>query len=212
MGIAGFLPGDPVNVDSVDGFGGPAHVIETREGASARFKVAMQDGNPPPFWAHDFELSARDGERLADADVETRRHIEQVRVFLDRAIRDLYRRKAEHDRSKLESPEREAFEEFTPKLAGTTYGSDEYRGYLAAMKPALDHHYAANGHHPEHHPDGIRGMDLLDLIEMLCDWKAATLRHDDGDIRRSIEANQVRFGYGDELKQILTNTLPVIES
>jgi hypothetical protein len=46
---------------------------------------------------------------------------------------------------------------------------------------------------------------------MLCDWKAATLRHDDGDIRRSIEINQERFGYSDELKQILINTLPLIE-
>lgn len=62
-------------------------------------------------------------------------------------------------------------------------------------------------------PDrGIRGMSLFDLIEMLCDWKAATLRHNDGNIRRSIELNQKRFGYSDELKQILLNTLPVVES
>lgn len=82
---------------------------------------------------------------------------------------------------------------------------------LAEIKPALEHHYANNTHHPEFYPDGIRGMSLLDLVEMLCDWKAATLRHADGDIRKSIEINQSRFKYSDELKQVLLNTLPVIE-
>ena len=81
---------------------------------------------------------------------------------------------------------------------------------LAAMKPALDHHYAANSHHPEHYEKGILGMSLLDLIEMLCDWKAATHRHKDGDIRRSIEINQQRFGYSDSLKQIFLNTVSVL--
>jgi len=38
----------------------------------------------------------------------------------------------------------------TPKLAGSTYGSEEYKAFLGQMKPALDHHYAVNDHHPEH--------------------------------------------------------------
>ena len=50
------------------------------------------------------------------------------------------------------------------------------------------------------------------LLEMLCDWIAATKRHNNGDIRKSIEINQKRFGYSDELKQILFNTLPLLES
>jgi hypothetical protein len=54
-------------------------------------------------------------------------------------------------------------------------------------------------------------MSLVQLTEMLCDWKAATLRHKDGDIRRSIEQNQQRFGYSDEVKRILLNTLPLLE-
>ena len=33
-----------------------------------------------------------------------------------------------------------------------------------------------------------------------------TLRHDDGDILKSIELNQERFGYSDEIKHILINT------
>ena len=75
------------------------------------------------------------------------------------------------------------------------------------MKPALDHHYARNRHHPEHWPtNGIRDMSLVDLIEMFCDWKAATERHADGSLLKSIETNKKRFGYGDELEHIFLRT------
>lgn len=146
-----------------------------------------------------------------DSRPETRKHIELVRHYIAQVCFDLVDRSNNHDQSKLTSPEVEIFDEFTPKLAASTYGSDEYKGFLAGMKVGLDHHYAANDHHPEHFPGGIGEMNLVQLTEMLCDWKAATLRHKDGDIRRSIEQNQQRFGYSDELKRILLNTLPLIE-
>jgi hypothetical protein len=145
-------------------------------------------------------------ESMSSAIVETHKHIRRVQELLGALATDLIRRAACHDSSKLESPEAEVFEEFTGKLRGTTYGSDEYKGFLAAMKPALDHHYANNPHHPEHYANGIGGMTLLDVIEMLADWKAATERHADGSLEKSIELNQKRFGYSDELKSILTNT------
>ncbi len=144
---------------------------------------------------------------MIDSRPATYEHIQTVQRLLNNQIRDLVGRSERHDQSKLVSPEVEVFDEFTPKLAGSTYGSDEYKSFLAGMKPALDHHYAANSHHPEHYSEGIRGMTLLDVLEMLCDWKAATMRHNDGDIRKSIEINQKRFGYSDELKQILSNTV-----
>jgi hypothetical protein len=140
------------------------------------------------------------------AEAETLKHIRRVQQLLGTLATDLIGRAARHDASKLVSPEAEVFEEFTGKLKNSTYGSDEYKSFLAGMKPALDHHYAANPHHPEHYPDGIRGMSLLDLIEMLADWKAATERHADGSLARSLELNQKRFGYSDELRAILTNT------
>jgi hypothetical protein len=146
-----------------------------------------------------------------DSRIETYRHIQTVQRLMGRLIADLQHRQQVHDQSKLVSPEVEIFDEFTPKLASSTYGSEEYKGFLTAMKPALDHHYAANSHHPEHYREGIRGMSLLDLVEMLADWKAATMRHANGDIRHSIEINQKRFGYSDELKQIFLNTLAAIE-
>lgn len=56
----------------------------------------------------------------------------------------------------------------------------------------------------------VSDMNLIDIIEMLCDWKAATLRHDDGSIYQSLEDNQARFGYSDELKEIMLNTIKLI--
>jgi hypothetical protein len=111
-----------------------------------------------------------------------------------------------HDQTKLESPEKEIFDEYTPKLKNTTYGSEEYSKYLKEMKIALDHHYKNNRHHPEHFNNGIRDMNLIDIIEMFCDWLSATERHDDGDIFKSIEYNQNRFGYSSDLKDIFDNT------
>lgn len=64
--------------------------------------------------------------------------------------------------------------------------------------------------HLDTFPD-VSQMNLIDLMEMLCDWKAVTLRSPNGDIRRSIEENQKRFGYSDELKAILLNTVAEIE-
>ena len=79
------------------------------------------------------------------------------------------------------------------------------------MKPALDHHYKVNPHHPEYYSNGIKGMNLLDLIEMFFDWMATTKRHADGDIRKSIEINKKRFGYDDLLAQIFNNTVDYID-
>ena len=125
---------------------------------------------------------------------------------------DLIRRGEQHDQSKLESPEVELFTEFTPKLAASTYGSSEYEGFRQSMWPALEHHYAKNSHHPEHWPNGINDMNLLDLLEMFCDWKAAGERHNNGNILKSIEVNANRFGISPQLVRIFQNTAKVFDS
>lgn len=140
---------------------------------------------------------------------DTFRHIERVRNLLNEFITELLERGRLHDQSKLESPEVEAFTEFTPKLASCTYGSPEYEEYRKAMGYALDHHYANNRHHPEHHKEGINDMTLLDILEMLADWKAASERHNNGNILKSIEKNADRFGISPQLVRILENTAKV---
>lgn len=142
-----------------------------------------------------------------DSKEDTIHHIRCVGQYLLKCITELEYRAEMHDYDKIhDEKEKAMFDEYTPKLKHCTYGSEEYKTYLAGLKPALDIHYRNNRHHPEHFPDGIRGMNLLDILEMMCDWKASTERHEDGDIYRSIEINQERFGYSDDLKSILKNT------
>jgi hypothetical protein len=144
---------------------------------------------------------------LVETNAETLRHIRRVQNLLREVCDNLLRRAIAHDTSKLSDPELSTFAECTDRLRGMTYGSEEYKACLADMKPALDHHYSHNRHHPEHWSGGIKDMSLLDLVEMFVDWKAATERHADGDLNRSIEINQKRFGYGDELAAIFRRTV-----
>jgi hypothetical protein len=137
---------------------------------------------------------------------DTRKHIGQVGVFLSKIAILIMCRISGHDQSKLEQPEIEYFDAYTPKLSGSTYGSDKYTQFLKEMEPALKHHYAVNRHHPEHFENGIRGMNLVDIIEMFCDWHAAAKRHADGDLMKSIGINQNRFHYSDDLKAVFENT------
>ena len=143
---------------------------------------------------------------------ETGKHIRNVQLLLNEVIRGLMLRARSHDISKFDDAEKDLFVEATPDLDRLTYGSEAYKESLRKLKPALERHYELNTHHPECFPNGIQGMCLMDLIEMLCDWKAATKRHADGDIYKSIEQNQKRFGYSDDLKQILINTMRQLES
>lgn len=141
---------------------------------------------------------------------DTFRHIERVRNLLNSCISDLMIRGQKHDQSKLDSPEVELFTEYTPKLSACSYDSDEYKAMKKAMKPALDHHYANNSHHPEYFKNGIEDMNLLDVLEMLCDWKAASERHNDGNIRKSIEINANRFNMSPQLARIMENTVDLL--
>ena len=132
-----------------------------------------------------------------DSTVDTKEHIKKVQDNLALVGRRMFARAVSADQSKLLPPEKEVYDELTTGLKGLTYGSDEYLANLEAMKPAIKHHYAKNSHHPEHYSNGVDGMSLLDVVEMLADWKAASERHTNGDILRSLEINRERFGLSD---------------
>lgn len=156
--------------------------------------------------------SKSQSDKVSECRRETRKHINVVRGYMAMIIDALERRAYEHDMSKLDSPEIELFAEFTSKLAQLTYESDEYKESLEKLKPALDHHYAKNRHHPEHFPNGIEGMNLVDLIEMFCDWKASSERQHDGNLLKSIEAAAKRFKLPPALVAILKNTVDLFEN
>lgn len=316
---------------------------------------------------------------------DTLEHKQMVTHYMNVIIQELINRAEKHDNSKMLPGEVEYFDEYTPKLKDSTYGSEEYTEFLKQLKPALDHHYGLYRHHPEfeeynlviwkdikdyegfyqisnygdvkslrnnqilkahitpkgylriqlnidgfsknfmvhrlvaeafikNHPEGkdqvnhkdtnkmnnfsgnlewcnnsenqlhaytnnlqeikyivhcieldittfgctamerelkklgydkaresgvlacinettthhmnlhfegyklaeykrskLSNMTLLDLVEMFCDWLAATKRHNDGNILKSIDINQKRFGYTKELHNILVNTVDLFE-
>jgi hypothetical protein len=137
----------------------------------------------------------------------TLEHISKVRGLLQRAAIELLKRGEFHDQSKLEPPEREVFAEYSPRLRGVTFGSPQYFDYLHEMNSALEHHYRFNRHHPQFFENGVEGMNLIDVLEMLLDWLASTKRHNDGDIMNSITVNSERFGISPQLAQIFRNTV-----
>jgi hypothetical protein len=139
-------------------------------------------------------------------------HKKVISELMNVVVIELLNRAAVHDNAKMEEPELSLFDEYTPKLATSIYGSDEYKQFLKELHPALEHHYARYRHHPEHFSDGCKGMNLLDIIEMLVDWKASSLRHNDGNILKSIEINKDRFLLNQvTLYDILKNSVALFE-
>ena len=68
---------------------------------------------------------------VAECQVETQKHIENVRKYIRFIIDKIDLRGVKHDASKLESPEVELFAELTPRLANLTYGSEEYQASIS---------------------------------------------------------------------------------
>jgi hypothetical protein len=141
---------------------------------------------------------------------DTRKHIARVQQLLNKFAIALLKRGEIHDDSKLESPEVEVFTQYTPMLANTVFGSPEGERIKKEMAPCLEHHYANNRHHPQHFKNGVSDMDLVDIIEMYCDWKASSERHNTGNIRKSIEINAEKFNMPKMLIQIFENTVDFI--
>ena len=153
-----------------------------------------------------------DQDKLARSNLQTVFHIMEVARNLNFFAKSLLDRADRHDQSKLEDPEAEAFAEVTEKLSGVTYGSAEYDKYRSELGDALAHHYSNNRHHPEHYKNGIRDMNLVDLVEMFCDWRASSMRHNDGNIRKSIEHNAKRFDIPPVLASIFENTADLFDA
>lgn len=113
-----------------------------------------------------------------------------------------------HDLSKYESEEFPIYAGMMDEFEKYPYGTEGHAKAKAAIKPAVDHHYQHNRHHPEHFENGIEGMNLVDLLEMICDWKSATLNHPDrpGNLTKSIELATEKYNISPQLAQILYNT------
>jgi hypothetical protein len=130
--------------------------------------------------------------------IQTSLHKFWVMWYILKACLALIKRAIKHDLSKYSKKEEPYFSRVTHLLKNCEYQSELYNQYLKELKPALDHHYALNEHHPEHYVLGIDGMSDLDRIEMLCDWGASVKRNEKSTLIESIYKNSERFKYGEQ--------------
>lgn len=136
-------------------------------------------------------------------------HIHLVQKYLNECVQKLEFRANVHDVTKLGKEEKQLFDLLTPILKIAPLGTPLYERSRDALKVSLLHHYRHNSHHPEHYRAGVLGMDLFDLMEMLCDWKAANDRslNNGGQLSyiQSFDVLKKRFNIPKPLERILMN-------
>jgi hypothetical protein len=92
-----------------------------------------------------------------------------------------------------------------PRFEQAEYGSPEYKEAVKSIEPAIQHHLANNRHHPEFFEHGINDMSPVDVLEMVCDWIAASQRVPGDSLR--LDLQRERFGISDQLYAIIVNTV-----
>ena len=143
---------------------------------------------------------------MTDVKQETIDHIKKVATYLSAIADELYVRADKHDASKLVEPELSGFQGISDATRGLKYGSMAYRAAAEPYKPTIHHHHKLNDHHPQFFGAGIDGMNLMQLVEMVCDWKAAGEREEGGNFRESLQVNAGRFEIEPQLENIIRNT------
>lgn len=143
---------------------------------------------------------------MYDSTVDAVAHIKNIQKVIEKVIKELEKRAVEHDKSKLSDPEKDTYDKYIPELRKFKYGSPEYLDVRKKMnKEGLAHHFEVNRHHPEHFKNGIDDMNLVDVMEMVCDWYAASMKSDTS-FEGGFKQNAERFGISEQLCSIMINT------
>ena len=144
-----------------------------------------------------------------DCTDEVKEHIGLVQKWMEDFRYILKGRAGVHDASKLNNPaEKAMFDKWVPELKARKFGSPEYQEALEQMGEGLRMHYEANEHHPEHYPNGIDGMTLYNLIEMVCDWMAAAEKK---GVPVDMDYLQKRFNISPQLRSVIENTFKELD-
>jgi len=124
--------------------------------------------------------------------LEVKEH--QIRVFhyYQRLTNLLSNAVANHDNSRLNEPELSLFAEDDSDL-----------------EVAWEHHYKANKHHLSPYNGGIKGMDLVTLTEMFCDWVVSS-KESQKTLINTIQNHQVLYKLSDDLVAVLLNTVNLV--
>lgn len=131
-------------------------------------------------------------------------HRAVVKHCMNKVIDNLEEGAEDHDMSKLDK-KLDLWTEAT--LPNAKVDSPEYEEGLRRTEYVRILHYGNNDHHPEHYRDGIYGMSLMSLMEMLADWKASSMRSDMKSLDESLEYFKERFEMDSTMYGILQNTI-----
>jgi hypothetical protein len=141
-----------------------------------------------------------------DSRADSLAHIHHVRDNIGVFVAEMLRRGRDHDASKFSDTEKPVLDEVLPLLEGVAYGSPAWEEVVNRAGEALAHHYRHNSHHPEHYGNqGVAGMDLFDVVEMVCDWMAAARRNPADGVK--VGYNVRKFDIEPQLASIIENTL-----
>lgn len=102
-----------------------------------------------------------------------------------------------HDLSKLQEDEIDGFIRINKAAREHPYGSEEYQRSADSEKQpggCIHAHFSRNSHHPEYH-EHDQCMGFLDIIEMVCDWKAAADGYGTMTLRESLPIHEKRFNF-----------------
>ena len=140
--------------------------------------------------------------------VATMLHIQEVQKVMKYLTDELTHLASRHDRSKLEDPEElKAYGAIATAMVGVTFGSPGYKRIIEDNREAVTQHKANNSHHPEAY-GGVDKMSLLDLLEMLADWKAASKRNGSEDtFLSSCEELFKKYKVTGQLRDVLRATV-----
>lgn len=129
--------------------------------------------------------------------------------YIIKFCRVLIIRGLKHDNSKFSKEEFEYVYLLSKNDKTIKFGTQEYYDLVDSIGPAKRAHFIRNRHHVEFH-NSIKDMNLIDLIECLADWLAATKRKS-GDIYNSIDINKEKYKIGEKTKNRLISTIKEIE-
>ena len=133
-------------------------------------------------------------------------HQQKVGSVMQKVICELMDRALKHDDSKFATQQlRDNLvtlpDKWKLQQQGHGYHSPEQEEHRKRFAPEIHRHRSAHPHHPEHFGNNVNKMDLIDLMEMLCDWYVAA-----PDIDQSIRENSRDYKIDPHISQILKNT------
>lgn len=133
-------------------------------------------------------------------------HKESVAVSMAKFSAELAYRAAIHDISKFSKEEFEPYAKCVDDFNKYEFGSPEEKQLREKLLPGALCHHRKNRHHPEHHMNGINDMNLIDLIEMMCDWKSAAERVPGDSLRKGLKILKERYEISPQLLKVIENT------